>query len=65
MIFLGGASLRYAIKEYMVHYHVERNHQGVGNRLLKPLFTVPIGHGSVKQHQCLSGMLNYYYRAAA
>ena len=34
MIFLGEASLRHAVKEYMAHYHAERNHQGMGNRLL-------------------------------
>jgi hypothetical protein len=26
--------------ENMLHYHIERNHQGVGNRLLKPLAMV-------------------------
>jgi putative transposase len=28
MIFFGQASLRHAIKQYMAHYHGERNHQG-------------------------------------
>jgi len=28
MIFVGQASLRRAIGEYMAHYHEERNHQG-------------------------------------
>ena len=28
MIFVGRASLRRAITEYMTHYHEERNHQG-------------------------------------
>lgn len=37
MIFLGEWSLRHAVKEYMTHYHAERNHQGMGNRLLKPI----------------------------
>jgi len=36
MIFFGEASLRRAITEYGTHYHKERNHQGLGNRLIEP-----------------------------
>ena len=36
MIFFGQASLRHTITQYMTHYHGERNHQGIGNRLLQP-----------------------------
>ena len=36
MIFIGQASLRRAIGEYMAHYHEERNHQGLENRLIRP-----------------------------
>jgi transposase InsO family protein len=36
MIFVGRASLRRAIGEYMAHYHEERNHQGLENRLIQP-----------------------------
>jgi hypothetical protein len=36
MIFLGQASLRRAIGEFMSHYHTERNHQGLANRLIRP-----------------------------
>jgi putative transposase len=49
----------------MAHYHGERNHQGLGNRLLQPLSTVDELHAPVKRRQRLGGMLNYYYRAAA
>ena len=35
MIFLSVAQLRHAIKEYVAYYHLERNHQGLGYRLLK------------------------------
>ena len=66
MIFLGEGSLRHAIKEYMAHYHAERNHQGMGNRLLKPIITAPsLRQGPVNQRQRLGGLLNYYYREAA
>ena len=30
-------TLRTAVTEYVVHYHTERNHQGLGNELLTPL----------------------------
>jgi hypothetical protein len=35
MIFVGQASLRRAVIEYMEHYHAERNHQGLGNQLIQ------------------------------
>jgi len=31
--------LRRALREYLVHYHAERNHQGKGNVLLYPVGT--------------------------
>jgi putative transposase len=34
MIFFGEISLRTGIREFVFHYHGERNHQGVGNRLI-------------------------------
>jgi transposase InsO family protein len=36
MIFLGQASLRRAISEFTAHYHTERSHQGLANRLIHP-----------------------------
>src|ERR1700687_6140818 len=36
MIFVGQASLRRAVAEYLSHYHAERNHQGLENRLIVP-----------------------------
>jgi transposase InsO family protein len=33
LIFFGEASLRRARREYLAHYHCERNHQGLNNRL--------------------------------
>jgi transposase InsO family protein len=37
MIFVGQGSLRRAVAEYMLHYHRERNHQGLRNRLILPI----------------------------
>ncbi len=42
LILFGEASLRRALREYLVHYHAERNHQGKGNVLLHPLARHPI-----------------------
>ena len=45
-------------------YHVERNHQGLGNRLIIPMAT-KAETGPVERRQRLGGLLNYYYRDAA
>src|SRR6266852_6553570 len=36
MILFGEESLRTAIRNFVAHYHSERNHQGLGNRLIIP-----------------------------
>jgi len=65
MIFFGQASLRHTITQYMTHYHDERNHQGLENRLLRPLCAVGEPHARVKRRQRLGGMLSYYHHEAA
>jgi putative transposase len=65
MIFVGQASLRRAIGEYMTHYHGERNHQGLSNALIRGNLTETANEGIVHRRQRLGGMLNYYHRAAA
>jgi transposase InsO family protein len=64
MIFFGEAPLRKAVHQYVLHYHFERNHQGLGNRLIVPMQTIGTSE-TVKRSQRLGGMLNYYYRDAA
>jgi len=64
-ILFGDESLRRALREYVTHYHTERNHQGVGNRLLKPLATVSLTDEPIHHRERLGGILNYYYRKAA
>ena len=65
MILFGEESLRTAMHNFVAHYHTERNHQGLANRLISP----EAGHlgnaGMVQRRQRLGGMLNYYYSAAA
>src|SRR5215471_8925540 len=34
LILVGEASLRRAVREFVAHYHEERNHQGLGNVLI-------------------------------
>ena len=65
MILFGEASLRRALREYVAHYHAERNHQGMGNRLLKPLAIVSSTDEPIRCRERLGGLLNYYYREAA
>ena len=65
MIFFGEDSLRVAVREYFSHYHAERNHQGLGNRLIVPLQAAGNTTGRVQRKQKLGGTLNYYYRDAA
>ena len=43
----------------------ERNHQGLGNRLLQPVAAVGERQDPVVRCQRLGGMLSYYHRAAA
>ncbi len=65
IIFIGRASLHRAVAEYMDHYHGERNHQGLGNRLIRPVPSSLLGVGMVRRQQRLGGMLNFYCRQAA
>jgi transposase InsO family protein len=65
MIFLDEASLHRALHEYMAHYHNERNHQGLDNRLIKPSNIVAHPSGVIHRRERLGGMLSYYHRQAA
>jgi putative transposase len=65
MIFFGEGSLRTGIREFVTHYHGERNHQGLGNRLIMPEERHADQRGAIRRRERLGGMLNYYYRAAA
>jgi transposase InsO family protein len=41
MILFGEDALRTSIRQFVDHYHQERNHQGLGNRLIIPRSTQP------------------------
>ena len=50
--------LRTAITEYVVHYHTERNHQGLGNELITPLPASANDAGPIVSRERLGGILN-------
>ena len=59
-------SLRRALREYLTHFHHERNHQGKGNVLLFPSSQEPTScqDQAVRCRERLGGLLKYYYRQA-
>ena len=65
MIFFGEASLRRATTEFLVHFHEERNHQGLNNQIIDPDEKVGRLSGAVQCRERLGRMLRYYYRRAA
>lgn len=65
MVFFGQRSLERAVREYIEHYHGERNHQGLGNRLIDASEHVGQPDGDVECDERLGGLLRYYHRTAA
>ncbi len=63
LIVLGEPGLQIALCEFLAHYHRERSHQGIGNRIVSPVRLCSFGN--IQRKQRLGGMLNYYYRDAA
>jgi len=64
MVLFGEAALRNAVRQFVTHYHEERNHQGLNNQLLTYTRTVE-STGRLRKRERLGGLLNYYYREAA
>ncbi len=65
MIFFGERSLRKATREFAAHYHTERNHQGIDNRLIETDDRPGSTTRAIDCVQRLGGMLRFYHRAAA
>jgi len=65
LILFGEGSLRTAVQNYVAHYHSERNHQGLGNRLILCDPARGGATGPIRCRERLGGRLKYYYRAAA
>ena len=62
---LGEKHLRSALDEFVEHYHAERNHQGIGNRLIAASCAPANENGPVGCRERLGGLLKYYHRDAA
>ena len=65
MIFYGEKMPRTAIRQFLEHYHAERNHQGLDNQIIGSRNEVGRGEGEVQCRERLGGLLRYYYRDAA
>jgi putative transposase len=62
---LGERHLRQIVQQFVDHYHTERNHQGLGNKLIVPMNDNAANSGRVVRRQRVGGVLNYYHREAA
>ena len=62
---LGVGHLRRAVALFVEHYHLERNHQGLGNELIVPSSAPVNENAPIECRERLGGILKYYYRHAA
>jgi putative transposase len=65
MIIFGERMLCRCLSEFITHYHAERNHQGLANKLIEPGPAVGSLDGEVACRERLGGLLKYYHRRAA
>lgn len=65
LILLGEGHLRHAVAEYVVHFHGERNHQGLGSAIIDPEPGLGGDEGPIVRRKRLGGLLSYYHRRAA
>jgi len=65
MILFGERSLHRALREYVEHYHAERPHQGVGNRVIeRSAQSRPKSTTQIRATERLGGLLRSYRSAA-
>jgi hypothetical protein len=65
LVLFGERSLRRAMREYVAHYHAERNHQGKSDILLFPQAGQTRRNRPVECCERLGGLLRYYHQDAA
>ena len=69
MVILGEKHLREVIRQYILHYNLERAHQGIGNVLITPRSSGAANDqgqvGPVRRSKRIGGLLSYYHRNAA
>jgi len=56
---------RRALREYTIHYHGERNHQGLDNQLIMPRAVRSSNDQRIDCKSRLGGTLRFHERAAA
>jgi len=62
---IGEGHLRLLVREYVEHYHRERNHQGLDNQLLQRPPPPVSPAADVERRERLGGLVSCYYREAA
>ena len=61
---LGENHLRWGVRQYVLHYHAERPHQGLDGALLEGGERTDSAEGEVRCRDRVGGMLRFYYRKA-
>ncbi len=65
-LIFGDKHLRFLIGQYLQHYHLERPHQGLDDKLLRGMPETPTSaSGEVECYERLGGLLKSYRRKAA
>ena len=64
LVLFSQASLRQTLRDFLEHYHKERNHQSLENRLLFPEEAWPQAEGEIRSRERLGGLLRFYHRKA-
>ena len=67
-VIFGERHLRHILREFVVHYLMERFHQGLGGQLIVPRQVSENDNsvtGAIRCRSCLGGLLKYYSREAA
>jgi transposase InsO family protein len=65
MVIFGERGRHHVISQYLMHYHTERNHQGLRNVRIAPAPANEVESGRVVRRARLGGLLSDYYRDAA
>jgi hypothetical protein len=61
---IGDGHVRRMVREYVAHYHGERNHQGIGDRLIDSPTDPFRERRPIECRERLGGLLRFYRRAA-
>jgi len=48
--------------EFVEHYHLERNHQGLENQLITPAAPPANDNAPIARRERLGGLLSFYHR---